>query len=98
MLQGDEALSQFQDAIPTSTASNSNIGSAVLLTSVTTQDSSEHKMQDELFPMLIVSKDVVCIENPSESWNIGGSYDVEESGSLVPFHSEGETLFHEHFQ
>ncbi|KAK4875516.1 hypothetical protein RN001_011938 [Aquatica leii] len=98
VLQRDEALSQFQDSIQQSGTGSSNIGSTLLLTSVTTQDSSEHKIQDELFPMLIVSKDVICIENPSESWNIGGSYDVEESGSLVPFHSEGESLFHEHFQ
>ncbi|XP_031351620.1 zinc finger protein 624 [Photinus pyralis] len=98
--QREEALSQFQDSIQpvSSRPTNSNVGSTILLTSVTTQDSSEHKIQEELFPMLIVSKDVVCIENPSEAWNIGGSYDVEESGSLVPFHSVGESLFNEHFQ
>lgn len=79
-----------------SRTSNNNVGPAVLLTSVTTQDSSEHKIHDELFP--IVSKNVVCIENPSVSWNIGGNYDVEESSSLVPFHAEGETLLHENFQ
>ncbi|KAK5644831.1 hypothetical protein RI129_006131 [Pyrocoelia pectoralis] len=98
--QREEGLSQFQDTIQpvASQPTNNNIGSTILLTSVTTQDSSEHKIQEELFPMLIVSKDVVCIENPSEAWNIGGSYDVEESGSLVPFHSVGESLFNEHFQ
>ncbi|KAF5278380.1 hypothetical protein FQA39_LY05869 [Lamprigera yunnana] len=99
IIQRDEPLSQFQDTIPTTSGSTNNgMGSTILLTSVTTQDSTEPKIQDELFPMLIVSKDVICIENPSESWNIGGSYDVEESGSLVPFHSEGDSLFHEHFQ
>lgn len=72
-----------------------NIGSAVLLTSVTTQ---EPRAREDLFPMVIVSQDVVCVENPSETWNIGGSYDVDETGSLVPFHAEGETLFTEHFQ
>ncbi|KAF5307075.1 hypothetical protein FQR65_LT07134 [Abscondita terminalis] len=89
MLKGDETLSQSVAV---------SVGSTTLLTSLTTQDVSENKIQDELFPMLVVSKDVICIENPSEAWNIGGNYDVEESGSLVPFHSEGESLFHEHFQ
>lgn len=83
-----------QDLVQIPSTSMANMGSAVLLTSVTTQ---EHR-REELFPMVIVSQDVVCIENPTEVWNIGGSYDVDETGSLVPFHAEGETLFTEHFQ
>lgn len=77
--------------------------SAQLFTSSVTTSTSgsvpaENKGQDELFPMYIVSKDVVCVENQADTWNMVGSYDVEESGTLVPFDSDDEKLFSEHFQ
>lgn len=61
----------------------------------------ENKGQDELFPLYIVSsKDAatVCVENQTDTWNMVGSYDVEETGTLVPFDSDDEKLFGEHFQ
>lgn len=48
----------------------------------------------EAMPMFIIPKD----DCASYSWNLVGSYDVkEESGTLIPFHSDGESLFEEHF-
>lgn len=53
---------------------------------------------DEGLPMFVISKDEITGENQSDTWNLVGRYDVEESGTLVPFQSDGETLFQEHFQ
>lgn len=74
---------------------------AVGSTSTTSSGSiaaAENKCQDELFPMYVVSKDAVCAEeNQTDAWNMVGSYDVGESGTLVPFDSDDEKLFGEHF-
>lgn len=44
------------------------------------------------------SKDTFVIENLQDSWNLVGRYDVEEvSGTLIPFESDSESLFQEHF-
>lgn len=57
--------------------------------------SSDTKVHDELFPMLIVSKDQE--DGGSDSWNIIENYDVvEETETLVPFQTT-ENLFQEHF-
>ncbi|CAG9864872.1 unnamed protein product [Phyllotreta striolata] len=38
------------------------------------------------------------IENLQDSWSLVGRYDVEEaSGTLIPFESDSESLFQEHF-
>ncbi|XP_063922310.1 gastrula zinc finger protein xFG20-1-like [Zophobas morio] len=59
--------------------------------------SSSKDTPDEIFPMYIVSKDdSVSVDNLTESWNVVGSYDVEESGALVPFNSDN-VLFQGHF-
>ncbi|XP_066253815.1 uncharacterized protein [Euwallacea similis] len=54
---------------------------------------------DQMLPMFIISKDdSVNVEIASDSWSLIGRYDVEESGTLVPFHSEeDDELFQEHF-
>jgi hypothetical protein len=63
----------------------------------TTKDTIEEGSPDEIFPMFIVSKDeTVPIDNMTETWNVVGSYDVEESGALVPFNSDN-VLFQGHF-
>lgn len=76
----------------TSTVSTSSTGNTVAKNKGGSGD------QDELFPMYIISKDVVCAENQTDTWNMVGSYDVEESGTLVPFDSDEDKLFSEHFQ
>ena len=59
--------------------------------------SSSKDTPDEIFPMYIVSKDdSVSVDNLTESWNVVGSYDVEESGALVPFNRDN-VLFQGHF-
>lgn len=64
---------------------------------VTASSSHEEVNTDEIFPMYIVSKDEsVSGDNLTESWNVVGSYDVEESGALVPFNSDN-VLFQGHF-
>ncbi|KRT78394.1 zinc finger protein, partial [Oryctes borbonicus] len=89
--------------IPLTTMQNHSTNSTELFTSSVNTSTSgsvqaESKGQDELFPLYIVSKDVVCVENQTDTWNMVGSYDVEESGTLVPFDSDDEKLFGEHFQ
>lgn len=52
---------------------------------------------EEILPMHIVSKvQNATTENLTETWNVVGSYDVEESGTLVPFNSDN-VLFQGHF-
>lgn len=47
--------------------------------------------------MLVVAKDeVVEMSSSSDAWNMVGSYDVE-SGVLIPFQTDEESLFEEHF-
>lgn len=56
---------------------------------------SKDKNQEELFPMYIVAKDeLVSVDSTSDAWSMIGSYDAE-SGVLIPFQSDGETLFQE---
>ena len=54
---------------------------------------------DQMLPMFIIPKDDTGnVEITPDSWNLVGRYDVEESGTLVPFQSgEEEELFQEHF-
>ncbi|KAI4461781.1 zinc finger protein [Holotrichia oblita] len=80
------------------TTNSSELFSSSVNTSASGSVSVENKGQDELFPLYIVSKDGVCVENQGDTWNMVGSYDVEESGTLVPFDSDDEKLFGEHFQ
>lgn len=61
---------------------------------------SKEKQLDQMLPMFIIPKeDCTPIENLRDSWNLVGSYDVEEqSGTLIPFESDdSESLFQEHF-
>ncbi|RZC34116.1 zinc finger protein 407-like, partial [Asbolus verrucosus] len=63
----------------------------------TSKDTNEEGNTDEIFPMFIVSKDeTISADNLTETWNVVGSYDVEESGALVPFNSDN-VLFQGHF-
>lgn len=58
---------------------------------------NEEGNPDEILPMFIVSRDeTVSVDNLTETWNVVGSYDVEESGALVPFNSDN-VLFQGHF-
>ncbi|VEN60970.1 unnamed protein product [Callosobruchus maculatus] len=61
--------------------------------------SSNKDNLDQMFTMYIIPKeDGISVENPGESWNLVGRYDVEEeSGTLIPFQSEEDSLFDEHF-
>lgn len=53
--------------------------------------------QEELFPMFVIAKDeVVEMSSSSDAWNMVGSYDVE-SGVLIPFQTDEEIFFEEHF-
>ncbi|KAJ8969591.1 hypothetical protein NQ317_005125 [Molorchus minor] len=55
---------------------------------------------DQMLPMFIIPKDeTVIVDNSPDAWNLVGRYDVEEeSGTLIPFQSDGESIFQEHFQ
>ncbi|XP_025836127.1 zinc finger protein 845 isoform X2 [Agrilus planipennis] len=92
-----ESLQESTQSVSQQTCGTNDLGPAILLTSVSGQDANEHKIQDELFSMFIVSKDVVRVENMTESWIMEENYDVEEAGVLIPFQSEGDSLFNEHF-
>lgn len=82
---------QLHDPYTTAEATGS---SPVLLTSVSKQDT---RHQEELFPMYVIAKDeVIEMDDSSNAWNMVGSYDVE-SGVLIPFENDEETLFEEHF-
>ncbi|CAH1997521.1 unnamed protein product [Acanthoscelides obtectus] len=61
--------------------------------------SSNKDNLDQMLTMFIIPKDGgISAENPGESWNLVGRYDVEEeSGTLIPFQSEEDSLFDEHF-
>nr|CAI5836409.1 unnamed protein product [Callosobruchus analis] len=61
--------------------------------------SSNKDNLDQMFTMFIIPKeDGISVENPGESWNLVGRYDVEEeSGTLIPFQSEEDSLFDQHF-
>lgn len=64
---------------------------------VASSTSAEDGPSDEILPMYIVSKvENAATENLTETWNVVGSYDVEESGTLVPFNSDN-VLFQGHF-
>lgn len=68
----------------------------MLLTSGSKHD---NRNQEELFPMLVVAKDEVVEMSSSsdtDAWNMVGSYDVE-AGVLIPFQTDEESLFDEHF-
>ncbi|XP_060528624.1 zinc finger protein 729-like [Cylas formicarius] len=54
---------------------------------------------DHMLPMFIIPKDDGGnIEIAPDSWSLIERYDVEESGTLVPFQSDGgDVLFQEHF-
>ncbi|XP_056634937.1 zinc finger protein 585B [Diorhabda sublineata] len=56
--------------------------------------------KDHLMQRLIIPKyDCDTVENLPDSWSLVGKYDVEEaSGTLIPFESDSESLFQEHFQ
>ncbi|XP_030759119.1 uncharacterized protein LOC115884621 [Sitophilus oryzae] len=60
---------------------------------------SKESTLDQMLPMFIIPKDDTDnVEVTPDSWNLIGRYDVEESGTLVPFQSEEEDeLFQEHF-
>ncbi|KAG5898222.1 hypothetical protein JTB14_005599 [Gonioctena quinquepunctata] len=63
--------------------------------------SSKDQPLDQMLPRFIIPKDdcgTLAIENLQDSWNLVGRYDVEEeSGTLIPFESDSESLFQEHF-
>lgn len=58
-------------------------------------------IDNELLSMVVVSnsrEDVVYVPSSgTDTWTMEGLYDVEESGTLVPFHSEDGSLLAEHF-
>lgn len=85
---------RFHDPVITYTATEATAPSTILLTSVSKQDT---RNQEELFPMFVITKDeVVEMSSSSDAWNMVGSYDVE-SGVLIPFQADEESLFEEHF-
>lgn len=87
-------VTSSHDPIITYTTSEVAGPSTVLLTSVSKQD---NRPQEELFPMFVIAKDeVVEMGSSTEAWNMVGSYDVE-SGVLIPFQTDEESLFEEHF-
>lgn len=48
-------------------------------------------MDEEFVVVSGPSDDIIYVELPSagtEAWNMEGYYDVEESGTLVPFHTQ----------
>lgn len=51
-----------------------------------------NKGQDELFPMFVVANEIIGMDSGVDAWNYDG-----ESGVLIPFQPDGETLFQEHF-
>nr|XP_023016267.1 zinc finger protein 252 [Leptinotarsa decemlineata] len=63
--------------------------------------SSTDQHLDQMLPKFIIPKDdsgTVAVDNLPDSWNLVGRYDVEEeSGTLIPFESDSESLFQEHF-
>ncbi|KAF7288099.1 hypothetical protein GWI33_000152 [Rhynchophorus ferrugineus] len=60
----------------------------------TTELTNKDRTLDQMLPMFIIPKgDQGNIDAASDSWNLIGQYDVEESGTLVPFHSEEDQLF-----
>lgn len=88
--------SEYHDPVVTYTtaAAETTVPSTILLTSVSKQDA---RNQEELFPMFVIAKDeVVEMSSSSDAWNMVGSYDVE-SGVLIPFQTDEESLFEEHF-
>ncbi|KAJ8917674.1 hypothetical protein NQ315_005121 [Exocentrus adspersus] len=60
---------------------------------------SKNRALDQMLPMFIIPKEeAVIVENSPEAWNLIGRYDVEEeSGTLIPFQSDGVGLFQDHF-
>ncbi|GLV34304.1 uncharacterized protein CBL_00234 [Carabus blaptoides fortunei] len=75
--------------------------SAVLLTSYAQDTMPKPAIDNELLSMTVVSnarEDVVYVPSSgADTWTMEGLYDVEESGMLVPFHSEDGSLLAEHF-
>lgn len=76
--------------------------STVLLTSAV-ETRHPRTMDSELLSMVVVANprdDIIYVEVPStgtENWTMEGYYDVEESGTLVPFHSDNGGLLNEDF-
>ncbi|KAJ8968054.1 hypothetical protein NQ314_002493 [Rhamnusium bicolor] len=68
--------------------------------SSTSEQTPKDRTLDQMLPMFIIPKDeAVTVENLPDTWNLVGRYDVEEeSGTLIPFQNDGESLFQEHFQ
>ncbi|CAG9834172.1 unnamed protein product [Diabrotica balteata] len=62
-------------------------------------DAPSTSNKDQIIERLIIPKyDSFAVENLQDSWSLVGRYGVEEtSGTLIPFESDSESLFQEHF-
>nr|XP_022917746.1 zinc finger protein 62 [Onthophagus taurus] len=68
---------------------------AIAGTSMLTTSSSkiETKVQDNYFPLYASTNDLICVDNQTDTWSFVEKY--EETGTLVTFKSDGESLFEE---